>query len=160
MQFSRQKYWSGMSCLSPEDLPELGIEPVSLTFPALEGRFFTTSTTREALTAARVMFQTQDSHQMLLWPHLSSGSQHLKVKALATLVCKGGPALSKGFPGGAEVKNPPAGEETQETRFDPWVRKTPGRGHGNPLQYSCLQSPMDRGAWRGAVHGVTDESGA
>ena len=56
MRFSRQKYWSGMSCLSPEDLPDLGIGPVSLTSPALEGRFFTTSATQEALRAARVMF--------------------------------------------------------------------------------------------------------
>ena len=31
--------------------------------------------------------------------------------------------------------------------FGPWVRKIPGRGHGNPLQYSCLECPMDRGAW-------------
>ena len=31
---------------------------------------------------------------------------------------------------------------------------SPGEGNGNPLQYSCLESPMDRGAWRAAVHGV------
>ena len=31
-------------------------------------------------------------------------------------------------------------------RFDPWVRKTPGEGNGSPLQDSCLESPMDRGA--------------
>ena len=30
-----------------------------------------------------------------------------------------------------------------------------GRGHGNPLQYSCLENPMDRGAWQATVHGVT-----
>ena len=39
--------------------------------------------------------------------------------------------------------------------FDPWVRKIPRRGNGNPLQYSCLENPMDRGAWRATVHGVT-----
>ena len=33
--------------------------------------------------------------------------------------------------------------------------RSPGRGHGNPLQYSCLENPMDRGAWRAAVHKVT-----
>ena len=32
-------------------------------------------------------------------------------------------------------------------------------GHGNPLQYSCLENPMDRGAWRATVHGVTKELG-
>ena len=33
-------------------------------------------------------------------------------------------------------------------------RKTPGGGNGNPLQYSCLKNPMDRGAWRAAVYGI------
>ena len=33
--------------------------------------------------------------------------------------------------------------------------KFPGGGHGNPLQYSCLENPMDRGAWRATVQGVT-----
>ena len=39
--------------------------------------------------------------------------------------------------------------------FDPWFgRRSPGVGNGNSLQYSCLENPMDRGAWRAAVHGV------
>ena len=33
---------------------------------------------------------------------------------------------------------------------------TPGEGHGNPLQYSCLENPMDGGAWKAAVHGVAE----
>ena len=33
--------------------------------------------------------------------------------------------------------------------------RSPGKGHGNPLQYSCLESPMDRGAWQATVHGIT-----
>ena len=47
MGFSRQEYWSGLPCPSPGDLPDPGIEPVSLTSPALAGGFFTTSTTWE-----------------------------------------------------------------------------------------------------------------
>ena len=39
-------------------------------------------------------------------------------------------------------------------RFDSWVRKTPGEGNGNPLQYSCLENSMDRGGWRATVHKV------
>ena len=39
--------------------------------------------------------------------------------------------------------------------FAPWVRKIPGGGNGTPLQCSCLESPMDRGARRATVHGVT-----
>ena len=45
MEFPRQEYWSGLPCPSPEDLPDSGIGPMSLMFPALAGSFFTTSTT-------------------------------------------------------------------------------------------------------------------
>ena len=36
------------------------------------------------------------------------------------------------------------------------VRRSAGGGHGSPLQYSCLENPMDRGAWRATVHGVAE----
>ena len=36
----------------------------------------------------------------------------------------------------------------------PGLGRSPGGGHGNPLQYSCLENSMDRGAWRATVHGV------
>ena len=36
--------------------------------------------------------------------------------------------------------------------------RSPGEGNGNPLQYSCLGNPMDRGAWQATTHGVTKES--
>ena len=38
------------------------------------------------------------------------------------------------------------------------LERSPGGGHGSPLQYPCLENPMDRGAWRATVHGVTKES--
>ena len=38
--------------------------------------------------------------------------------------------------------------------FYSWVGKSPGEGNGNPLQYSCLENPMDRGAWQATIHGV------
>ena len=38
----------------------------------------------------------------------------------------------------------------------PGLRGSPGEGHGNPLQYSCVESSMGRGAWRALVHGVTE----
>ena len=37
----------------------------------------------------------------------------------------------------------------------PGSERSPGEGNGNPLQYSCLENPMDRGAWQATVHGVT-----
>ena len=58
------------------------------------------------------------------------------------------------LPGGSVVKNPPA-NQCRRRRFDPWVRKTPQEGNGNPLQYSCLKYLMDKGAWQAIVYGVT-----
>ena len=40
--------------------------------------------------------------------------------------------------------------------FDPWVGKIPWGRKGNPLQYSCLQNPMGRGAWWATAHGVAE----
>ena len=54
------------------------------------------------------------------------------------------------------VKNPPASaRELRALGFIPGLGRSPGEGHGNPLQYSCLENPMDRGAWRATVHEVT-----
>ena len=53
-----------------------------------------------------------------------------------------------GFPGGASGKEPTwQCRRHKKCRFHPWVRRSPGGGHGNPLQYSCLENPVDRGAW-------------
>ena len=49
MEFSRQEYWSGLSGPPSGNLPDLGIEPMSLMSPSLAGRFFTTNATQEAL---------------------------------------------------------------------------------------------------------------
>ena len=58
--------------------------------------------------------------------------------------------------GSLEGKNPPAiGRDMRDSSWIPGSGRSPGGGHGNPLQYSCLENPMDRGAWRAAVHGVT-----
>ena len=59
------------------------------------------------------------------------------------------------------ARNPPANAgDVRDCGFDHWVGKIPGSGrsprggHGDPLQDSCLERPMDRGAWRATVHGV------
>ena len=70
------------------------------------------------------------------------------------------PQLSRGqypgFPGGTMVENPPA-NAGDATHVGPitGLASSPGGGHGNPLQYSCLRNPMDRGGWWATVHGVT-----
>ena len=53
------------------------------------------------------------------------------------------------------VKNPPAsGGDTGDTGSIPGLGRSPGEGNGNPLQYSFLEKPMDRGAWWATVHEV------
>ena len=60
-----------------------------------------------------------------------------------------------GFPGSSVVKNPLANAGTAEAVGSiPGSGRSPGGRHGNPLQYSCLENPMDREAWWAAVHGV------
>ena len=64
-----------------------------------------------------------------------------------------------GVPGGLVVKNPSAnvGDGGDEGSI-PGLERSPGKGNGNPLQYSCLGNPIDRGGWRGTVCGVAEES--
>ena len=53
------------------------------------------------------------------------------------------------------VKNLPANaEEVRDVASIPGLEKSLGGGHGNPFYYSCLEHPMDRGAWRAMVHRV------
>ena len=53
------------------------------------------------------------------------------------------------------VKNLPANAgDIRDVGLTPGWGRSPGGGHGNPLQYSCLENPIDRGAWWAIVHGV------
>ena len=61
------------------------------------------------------------------------------------------------FPGGPVIKNSPANTgDARDTGSIPASGRSPGSGNGNPLQYSCLESPMDRGAWQATVYRFTD----
>ena len=61
-----------------------------------------------------------------------------------------------GFPDGSVVKNVPA--KAGDAGLIPESGRYPGGGNGNPLQYSCLEIPMGRGARQATVHGATEES--
>ena len=62
-----------------------------------------------------------------------------------------------GFQGGTSGGEPACQcRRHKRCGFNPWVEKSPGGGHGNPLQYSCLEILMDRGAWRATVQRVTE----
>ena len=62
--------------------------------------------------------------------------------------------LKWGFPGGSVVKNPPAVQQTRV--LIPGSRKSPGWMNGNPLKYSCLENPMNKGAWWAIVYRVAE----
>ena len=61
-----------------------------------------------------------------------------------------------GFPSGLIIKNLPVKTgDSGEVGSIPELGKSPGEGNGNLFQYSCLENPMDRGAWQVTVQGVT-----
>ena len=57
--------------------------------------------------------------------------------------------------GGSEVKA--SASNARDLGLIPGLGRSPGDGNGNPLQYACLENPMDRGAWWAAVYGVAQE---
>ena len=62
----------------------------------------------------------------------------------------------RGFPGGSDDKESACNAEEQSSI--PGLGRSPGEGNGYPLQSSCLENPMDRGAWRATVHGVQSQT--
>ena len=64
-----------------------------------------------------------------------------------------------GFPGGSAVKNlPTSGGDLRDPGSISRSGRLPGGGQGNPLQYFCLENPMDRGAWQDTVHGTKSQT--
>ena len=86
------------------------------------------------------IFQLVPNHSSSLLPHSISASSWV------LLVLRGASLIAQ------LVKNPPAMQETWV--WIPGSGRSPGERNGNPLQYSCLENPMDRGAWWATVHGV------
>ena len=62
--------------------------------------------------------------------------------------------LYMGFPGGSEVKASAC--NAGDLGSIPGLGRSPGEGNGNPFQYSCLENPIDRGAWWATVHEVAE----
>ena len=60
--------------------------------------------------------------------------------------------LTAGFPGG--TRNRVSDRDAKDAGLIPGPGRSPGEGNGNPLQYSYLENPMDRGAWQATVHSV------
>ena len=84
----------------------------------------------------------------------TQGKSSLKKRRLFLVYCM---IITRGFPGGAVVKNLPATTgDIGDTGLVPGLGRSPGVGNGNALYYSCLENPMDRGAWRATLHGATN----
>ena len=78
-------------------------------------------------------------------PAVCSSYIYLKNKSPTNLI---------GFPGGSVVKNPPA--NAGDVSLISGLAQPPGGGNGSPLQYSCLENPMGRGAWLATVQAVAE----
>ena len=86
---------------------------------------------------------TSSSNRLIL---SSSGGGHSSTAGWAVMT-------AVGFPGGSAVENPSA--TAGDLASIPGLGRSPGEGNGNLLQYSCLENPMDRGAWQAIVQRVT-----
>ena len=69
-------------------------------------------------------------------------------KKLSYVICNN----MEGFPGGLDDKESSCSVGC--LGWIPGLGRSPGEGNSNPLQYSCLENPMDRGAWRATIHTV------
>ena len=125
------------------------IEPTSLMSPALAGSFFTTIITWEALpfVYSSLYLQRTNAGVLLglgLGPNLLGSALNPSHwgSCLHPLLFS---RLLMGFPGGSEVKA--SASNAGGLGSIPGSGRSPGEGDGNPLQYSCLENPMDGGAW-------------
>ena len=128
MGFSRWEYWSGLPHPTSGDIPDTGIKPISPAAPALQ----MDSLLLSHWESPRLHFVN------LLWNRKKIMPQGADQKSFAL------PSLVAQM-----IKNLPVIQEI------PGLGRYPGEGNSNPLQYSCLENPMNRGVWEAIVHGVT-----
>ena len=133
MGFSRQEYWSGLLCPPPRDLLNPGIEPSSPTLQA-------------------------DSLPSEPAGRQDGGLVPAEFKSIDVfLVCLVFLVLphGMGFPGVSDGKESACNAgDRGDAGLIPRSGRYPGEGTGYPLQYSCLENSLDRGAWWATVHGV------
>ena len=131
MGFSRQGSWSGLSCPPSGDLPDPGLETSSPVSPALVDGFFTTETPGKP---------HGTSILLSYFPHTLSFFASIQPSPRALM-----------------MRNLPARQRRRHKRRGsiPGLERSTRGGQGSPLQYSCLENPMNRGAWQTIVHGVT-----
>ena len=179
MGFSRQDYWSGLPFPSPGDLPNSGNEPGSPTFqadPLTSWPPGKTSMRGDTHFLREYPLVSEDclgrgGGYFLRCICYFSWSQVIAAVLLYIIITSqrplgGSPAdintslpssveYPRSFPGGWDGKESACGAEDPSSMLG--SGRSPGEGNGNLLQYSCLENPMDRGAWRAwwvTVNGV------
>ena len=141
MGFSRQEYWSGLPFPSPRDLPNPGIEPRS---PALEADTLTSEPPGKPNKTGALFSEEQRSLECCSpWGHKESDTTWWLNNNKCSHRINGTTDywLSMGFPGDSEVKA--SASNVGDLGSIPGSGSSPGEGNGNPLQYSCLENPMD-----------------
>ena len=136
MGFSRQEYRRGLPCSSPGDLPDPGNEHTSLMSPNWQAASLPLVPPRNTWFHFK---KKKKNEKKTVWKHRKSPQLKSKLE-------KGKLTLKLGFPGGSAVKNPLA--DRRDMGLIPWLGSSPGGGHGNSLQYFCLENSTDRGVWR------------
>ena len=128
MGFPRQEYWNGLPFSSPGDLPNPEIEPcVLFAFPALAGRFFFFFFFFTPLEPLGIPVTWVD----VIWFHIS---EILRIGLINHCPIQG-------FPAGSDSKESAC--SAGDLGSIPGSGRSPGEGNGNPLQYSCLENPME-----------------
>ena len=102
-----------------------------------------------------IKYQVSGLKLWFLMSHHRKNSVRDKVIGKKWIYLERNTGLHWDFPGGTSGKEPACQcRRCKRCRFDPWVGKIPWGGNGNPLQYSCLENPVGRGAWQAIVHRV------
>ena len=130
MEISRQEYWSRLPFPSPSGLPIPGTKPVC---PALQADSLPVEPPGKPICTHKHICKSIHVYVHIYTYSLTQAS--LVSRMVKESACNAG-----------------------DLGLIPVLGRSSGGGHGNPLQYSCLEKPMDRGAWRAIVHGVTKRS--
>ena len=129
----------------PDGLPSMGLQRVGHDWSDAAAAAYLPST----IIDTQELFKKMCSMNKLFftWNRVPKTCQHCILQLYPT-------ATQMGFPGGTSDKEP-ACQCKRHSLIPGWGR-SPGGGNSNPLQYSCLENPMDRGAWPATVHGVAE----
>ena len=126
--------------------------------PALKMRTLEADTNQGQLNI--ILHRMEKAHQEVKWKEFFKRRGNvegvglpeevrLEPWVISEFLCK------KGLEVALVVKNPPANVGDTDVGLIPGSGRSPGGGNDNLFQYSCLENPMDRGAWRATIHGVT-----